>query len=396
MKNITILGSTGSIGTQALEIIRNNEDKFSVSSLSCGSNIELLFEQIMEFKPRLAVTGDEASCRRLKEMLKEADKENSIGTELLYGEEGIIAAARSDSNIVLNALMGMRGLVPTLEAIETNHSIALANKETLVAGGHLVMDKAREYGVDILPVDSEHSAIFQCLEGNKDKKIKRILLTASGGPFRGWSKEEIKTVTPEMALKHPNWSMGKKITIDSATMMNKGLEIIEAMWLFGVDVNDIEVLVHPQSIVHSAVEFMDTAVLAQMGTPDMKVPISIALSYPERIDLGAISKSLDFFGKASELTFEKPDPDTFRCLGLAIQAAKAGGTYPAVMNGANEILVELFLQKKIGFADIPRIIEEIMEEHVSVEKPTLEDVLSSDTWARNRAIELCNSIDEIL
>ena len=388
MKRITVLGSTGSIGTQALDIVRSNPDKFTISALTCGSNVELLRNQIIEFRPELCVTEKEDAAKELR-----ASLDAEICPKISWGEEGLIEAAAYPTDIVLNSLMGMRGLLPTLSAIEAKHDIALANKETLVAGGSIVMKAAKENGVKILPVDSEHSAIFQCLEGNKGREIRRILLTASGGPFRGWNEDELEKVTPEMALKHPNWSMGKKITIDSATMMNKGLEIIEAMHLFDVPVSKIQVLVHPQSIVHSGVEFMDTAILAELGTPDMRVPISVALHYPDRLKLE--TEVVDFFGKARELTFEEPNPETFKCLSLAIRAAQEGGTLPGVMNGANEVLVDLFLNKKIGFTDIPRIIMQVMDEHQSdgcecpfVGDPTLPQILESDRWARRRAEEL--------
>ena len=397
MKRVTILGSTGSIGTQALEIIRHNPDRFKVSGLTCGENVELLAMQIREFKPALVAVGNEDSGKRLESILSslhdslDSSEDEFVKPEILSGEEGISEVARMDTDIVLNSLMGMRGLIPTLSAIEKGYDIALANKETLVAGGDLVMKLAREKGVKILPVDSEHSAIFQCLQGNSGHIVNKLLLTASGGPFRGCSMEELKEVTPEMALKHPNWNMGRKITIDSATMMNKGLEVIEAMHLFNVDPSMIKVLVHPQSIIHSGVEFKDRAVLAQLGTPDMKVPISVALNYPDRLDLGNICEGLDFFGKAGTLTFEEPDIETFKCLKLALRAAAKRGTLPAVMNGANEVLVELFLDGEIGFTDIPDIIEKVMDEHETEMRDTeitLDNILKVDEWSRNRAIEL--------
>lgn len=393
MKRVTILGSTGSIGTQALDIIRANPDKFEVVGLTCGQNADLFVSQIAEFKPAIVASGDQSSALTIENKIKERGIE--YDGEILYGEDGISEVASFDSDIVLNSLMGMRGLIPTIKAIESGHDIALANKETLVAGGNIVMKLAREKGIKLLPVDSEHSAIFQCLEGNRDKEIKRILLTASGGPFRGWSVDKLCSVTPEMALKHPNWSMGKKITIDSATMMNKGLEIIEAMHLFDVPTSKIKVLIHPQSIVHSGVEFVDTAVLAQLGTPDMKVPISVALNYPDRLDLESSgSEELDFFGKASELTFEEPDLNTFKCLDLAIKAANLGGVMPAIMNGANEILVDAFLNGDIRFTDIAEIIEETMDNYKgggidsNDKEPTLEDILSADNYSRTHAKEL--------
>ena len=387
MKRVSILGSTGSIGTQTLDVIREHSGDFLVMALTCGENVEKLCEQVREFGPSLAVTGNEEGAKVLSDFIEKEGLTSNKGEkiEIKYGKEGILSAAEMDCDLVVNALMGMRGLVPTLGAIETGHDIAFANKETLVAGGEIVMEAVRRKGVKLLPVDSEHSAIFQCLVGGG--KIKKILLTASGGPFRGWKKEDLEKVTPEMALKHPNWTMGKKITIDSATMMNKGLEVIEAKWLFDVDVNDIEVLVHPQSIIHSGVEFEDTAILVQMGTPDMKVPISVALGYPERLALS--QPGLDFFGKGRNLTFEEPDMDNFRCLSLAIEASKRGGAYPAVMNGANEVLVDLFLREKIGFMDIPRIIERVMNEYIEEknETLTLEAVLKADEWAREKAEE---------
>ncbi len=395
MKSVTVLGSTGSIGTQTLEIIRSNRDKFEVAGLSCGFNAGVFADQILEFKPKLAACGDRNTAEKVRDILRDTEMKDMT---ILYGDEGISDVAKCESDIVLNALMGMRGLIPTLSAIETGHDIALANKETLVSGGSIVMEAARKKSVKILPVDSEHSAIFQCIEGNPGKEIKRILLTASGGPFRGWTSEELNKVTPEMALKHPNWSMGKKITIDSATMMNKGLEIIEAMHLFDVPASKIKVLVHPQSIMHSGVEFMDTAVLAELGTPDMRVPIAVALGYPDRIDLASDGlESLDFFGKGSSLTFEEPDLDVFKCLSIAIKAAEAGGVIPAIMNGANEILVDLFLNSKIGFLDIPNTIELVVSEgHTtwgSVKNPSLKDVLDADRWARNRVMEIIEEGD---
>ena len=384
-KKITVLGSTGSIGTQTIDIIKRNPDKFKVSALTCGQNVNMLIDQIESFReedrPELAV------CANAKDMAK--IKGEIPGIRVACGEEGLIEAAECDSDIVLNALMGMRGMVPTYHAIKAGHDMALANKETLVAGGHIIMKAIKDEGVKMLPVDSEHSAIFQCLQGNKGNKIKRILLTCSGGPFRGWSYEQLKEVTPEMALKHPNWSMGQKITIDSASMMNKGLEMIEAKWLFGVDIDDIQVLVHPQSIVHSAVEFMDTSIIAQMGIPDMRIPISVALGYPSRLKNDF--DGLDFFGKASSLTFEKPDTEAFKCLPLAVKASKAGGTYPACMNAANEVLVQAFLDKKIGFTDIADGINRALDEHESVKDPDLDTIVQCDREVRDRVYERLNA-----
>lgn len=374
MKKVAILGSTGSIGTQALDVIEQNKDRFQVTALTCGSNVRLLSEQIRKFRPALAVCMNKEEAETLSGEFPQV--------QVLWGSDGLVAAAESDCDILLNSLMGMRGLVPTYHGIMAGHDIALANKETLVAGGSVIMKAVRDKGVRMLPVDSEHSAIFQCLEGNRDKKIKKILLTASGGPFRGWSLDRLKTVNPEMALKHPNWSMGRKITIDSATMMNKGLEMIEAKWLFGVGIDDIQVLVHPQSIMHSAVEFCDTSILAQMGVPDMRIPISVALGYPDR--LASDSRELDFFKEAATLTFEKPDMKVFKCMKLAVDAARAGGSYPVVMNAANEVLVEAFLKGRTGFTDIGDNIERIMDEHESISEPSLEDIIEIDRKTREK------------
>ena len=377
MKKITILGSTGSIGTQSLEVIRNNPDRFRVEALTCGANADLMAEQIREFRPAFAVTASEADAQRLSKEFPDV--------EFGWGREGLVTAAKGGCDMVLNSLMGMRGLEPTYHAIKAGKDIALANKETLVAGGQLVMDAVAEHGVKMLPVDSEHSAIFQCLEGNEGRPVKKILLTASGGPFRGYSLEELEKVTLEQALKHPKWTMGAKITIDSATMMNKGLEVIEAKWLFGVEADDIQILVHPQSIVHSAVEFMDTSVIAQLGVPDMKIPISLALGYPDR--LASNDPSLDFFGQGANLTFEKPDPEVFKCIRLAYDAIRAGGSYPAALNGANEVLVDLFLNKKIRFIDIQNTLEKIMADHIPQYNLGLEDVLEIDSRVRQSVKE---------
>lgn len=391
MKKITLLGSTGSIGTQCLDIVRENRGKYKVTALTCGRNVSLFEKQIEEFAPELAVTAAEEDAITLRKRFPDL--------EIMWGEEGLSAAAGADSDMIVNALVGMRGMIPTFEAIKAGRDVALANKETLVAGGRVIMDAARNKGIRLLPVDSEHSAIFQCLEGNRPapgikretqtetkRPLRRILLTASGGPFRGADLETLKKVTVKDALKHPNWSMGKKITIDSATMMNKGLEVIEAQWLFDVPPGKIQVLIHPQSILHSAVEFEDGAVIGQMGTPDMRIPISFALVYPERLPNDR--PSLDFFREASELTFEKPDMEVFRCLKLAYEAAEAGGTYPAAMNGANEVLVDAFLTGKISFVDIQKNIEIILNEHKPEYNINLEDILEADSTARRRAREL--------
>jgi len=377
MKKISLLGSTGSIGTQCLEIIRENRDKYQPVALTCGSNTELLARQIEEFKPAMAVTADEDAARALQKKYPD--------TEFSWGRQGLIDAACIECDMVLNALMGMRGMEPTYHAIMAGRDVALANKESLVAGGEVIMKAVAQKGIRLLPVDSEHSAIFQSLEGNRNRKINKILLTASGGPFRGYTKEQLEDVTLKQALNHPNWSMGKKITIDSATMMNKGLEVIEAKWLFDVDVKDIEILVHPQSILHSAVEFKDKSVIGQMGVPDMRIPISFAMAYPER--LPSKEAGLDFFGKASMLTFEKPDTDVFKCIRLAYEASEAGGTYPAVMNGANEALVEMFLDGKIRFTDIQNTLEKIIENHAPAYNPDLEGIMEADRIARKQAYQ---------
>ena len=373
MRKVSILGSTGSIGTQALDVVRANKEKFEVTALACGRNLELLSEQIEEFAPKIAVIEKAEDAKLL------AERHPKV--EVFYGEEGLVAAATADCDMVLNSLMGMRGLVPTYHAIKAGKDIALANKETLVAGGELVMDAVKKTGVNLLPVDSEHSAIFQCLAGNEGKEIKKLLLTASGGPFRGWRLEQLENVTLAQALKHPKWTMGQKITIDSATMMNKGLEVIEAKWLFDVSLDQIQILVHPQSIVHSAVEFMDTSVIAQMGLPDMRIPIGIALGYPERIPYQG--PSLDFFKEGANLTFEEPNPDVFKCIKMAYNASKEGGSYPVVLNAANEVLVDLFLKEKIRFIEIQNRLEDILDRHNPTYHLTLDDIVCIDEETRN-------------
>jgi 1-deoxy-D-xylulose-5-phosphate reductoisomerase len=372
MKKLAILGSTGSIGTQTLDIIEQNPDQFTAAVLSCGTNVELLGKQIEKHKPVLAVVSNEDDA---VEMGKKYPN-----TEFLYGMEGlIVAAAKTDCDMVLNSLIGMMGLMPTYCAIEAGKDIALANKETLVAGGEVVMDAVKENKVRLLPVDSEHSAIFQALQGNDRQDINRILLTASGGPFRGYSLEQLGLVTVSQALNHPNWKMGNKITIDSATMMNKGLEVIEARWLFDVQPENIEVIIHPQSIIHSMVEYKDHSIIAQLGIPDMRVPISYALTYPERIENQI--DGVDFFEMGS-LTFAKPDLDTFKCLGFAFEAAKAGGSYPVVLNAANEVLVQQFLEGRISFLDIQNTIEKVLQNHKPVYRLDLEGILEIDQNVR--------------
>lgn len=382
MKEISILGSTGSIGTQALDVVRKNRDKFMIKALSCGRNLELMKKQISEFEPELVVTATGEDAKLLREYFR--GKAENI--EFLSGEDGLLQLAGYDSDLLLNSLSGMRGMLPTYEAIKAGKNIALANKESLVVGGNVIMSAAAKNGVKILPVDSEHSAIFQCMQGNLNKEIKKIYLTASGGPFRGYSRAELEDVSVEQALNHPKWTMGRKISIDSATLMNKGLELIEAKWLFNVDVDDIEILVHPQSIVHSGVEFKDTAVIAQLGIPDMRIPIALAFTYPDRLKMDV--PELNFFNEGSKLTFEKPDLESFKCLKLAIQAAKSGKLYPAAMNGANEVLVESFLNGEIGFNQIADFIEEVLNLNDFSNKPELDSILEADKLARGKAYDL--------
>lgn len=369
MKKISILGSTGSIGTQTLDIVRINND-VEVVALSARKNIDLLEKQIREFKPKVVAIWEEADAKILSDKVKDLD------VRVCFGMDGLIEVASvCDADIVVTAVVGMIGIEPTIAAIKAKKDIALANKETLVCAGHIIMPLAKDMGINIYPVDSEHSAIFQCLD--KNNPIKKILLTASGGPFRGFSKEELENATLEDALKHPNWSMGKKITIDSATMINKGLEIIEASHLFDVDIDDIEVVIQKESIIHSMVEFKDNGILAQLGTPDMKLPISYALFYPER---RYISEERVDFNTLSTLNFSKPDLDVFEGLKMAISAGKKGGSAPTVLNAANEWAVDKFLNKKIGFTDIPRLIGLAIENHQFNENPSLEDILSLKQW----------------
>lgn len=372
MKKIAILGSTGSIGTQTLDVVRAHSDELEVVALAAGSNKERLKEQIREFHPELVSLSDERKAQELKEELA------GEAVEVVCGMDGLIEVAGIDSaDVVVTAVVGMMGILPTMEAIRKGKDIALANKETLVTAGHLIIPMAREYGVSILPVDSEHSAIFQCLQGEPKKALDKILLTASGGPFRGKSAEFLETVTLEDALNHPNWSMGPKITIDSSTMVNKGLEVMEAKWLFGVDYSQIEVVIQPQSIIHSMVQYIDGAVIAQLGTPDMCVPIEYALFYPERRSLPG--DRLDF-SKLSQITFEKPDYKVFRGLSLAIEAGKTGGTMPTVFNAANERAVAKFLKGEIKYTDIVRSIGKCMDAHKVSAHPDLEEILATEQW----------------
>ena len=369
MKKIAILGSTGSIGTQTLEIVRNNQD-FSVCALAASKSVDLMEKQIREFKPKIAALYDENAAKDLAQRVKD------LPVEVLHGMDGLIAvAAFEDSEVLVTGIVGMIGIRPTIAAIEAGKTIALANKETLVTAGHLIMPLAAQKGVPILPVDSEHSAIFQSMNGERENKIKKILLTASGGPFRGKTKEELSQMTLEDALKHPNWSMGPKVTIDSASLVNKGLEVMEAKWLFDVSLEQIQVVVHPQSIVHSMVEYEDGAVIAQLGIPDMKLPIQYALTYPKRRTL--YQKELDLF-QIKNLSFEEPDMKTFRGLALAYKAAEIGGSLPTVFNAANEMAVKLLLNHKIHFLEIPSIIEEAMDAHCVKKNPSLQEVLDTE------------------
>lgn len=374
MKNIAVLGSTGSIGTQTLDIVRKNKDALNVSVLAAGSNVSLIEEQIREFSPKVAVLFDENKAKEL------AVKVSDLQVKILSGMDGMIEAATyKDVDTVVTSMVGMIGIKPTIAAINAGKNIALANKETLVTAGHIIMPLIKEKGVSLLPVDSEHSAIFQSMNGENRKRISKILLTASGGPFRGRTTKELEKVTLEDALKHPNWAMGQKITIDSATLVNKGLEVMEAAWLFDVPVSKVQVVVHPQSVIHSMVEYEDTAVMAQLGCPDMRLPIQYALFYPDRRFLDA--KKLDFFEMKS-LTFEEPDIETFKGLKFAMKAAADGGSMPTVFNAANEEAVAMFLSKKIGFLDIYRIIEESMSRHSVISNPDIDTVLLTEKDTR--------------
>ncbi|MEF2805970.1 MAG: 1-deoxy-D-xylulose-5-phosphate reductoisomerase [Massilistercora timonensis] len=375
MKKIAILGSTGSIGTQTLEVVRENQD-IEVCALAAGSNIARLEQQIREFRPRLAAVWSEEKARELR--IRTAD----LPVEIVSGMEGLIqVAVLEEAEILVTAIVGMIGLRPTIAAIKAGKDIALANKETMVTAGHIIMPLAKEHKVSILPVDSEHSAIFQSLQGNEGNKIQKILLTASGGPFRGKKQEDLLNVTVEDALRHPNWSMGRKITIDSSTLVNKGLEVIEAKWLFGVDVDQIQVVIQPQSVIHSMVEYEDGAVMAQLGTPDMKLPIQYALYYPDRRYLPG--ERLDFW-TLSHLDFGKPDLDTFYCLALAYEAGRAGGTLPTVFNAANELAVKKFLLKEIKYLEIMEIIEDCMRAHKNRPNPSLEEILEAEAATYER------------
>ena len=378
MKKIAILGSTGSIGTQTLEVVRENKD-IEVLALAAGNNITLLEQQIREFHPRLVGVWAEEKAEELKSRIRD------IGTKVVSGMDGLLEIAQIEgSEILVTAIVGMIGIRPTIAAIEAGKDIALANKETLVTAGHIIMPLAKKMGVKILPVDSEHSAIFQSLQGSRRSEVKKILLTASGGPFRGKKQEDLLNIRVEDALKHPNWAMGRKITIDSSTMVNKGLEVMEAKWLFDVDIDDVQVVVQPQSVIHSMVEFVDGAVIAQLGTPDMKLPIQYALYYPDRRYLPG--DRVDFW-KIGHLDFEEPDMDTFYGLELAYEAGRTGGTLPTVFNAANELAVSQFLNREIKYLEIIEIIEDCMRAHKTIENPTVEQILETEaaTYERIRS-----------
>ena len=379
MKKIAILGSTGSIGTQTLEVVRANKD-IEVTALAAGSNIDLLEKQIREFSPKIAAVWNEEKAKELKDRVRDLD----IRVE--SGMDGLLAVATElGAEIVVTAVVGMIGIRPTIAAMNAGKDIALANKETLVTAGHIIMSLAKEKHVRILPVDSEHSAIFQSLNGETGNKIHKILLTASGGPFRGWTREQMKGVQVEDALKHPNWTMGRKITIDSSTMVNKGLEVMEAKWLFDVELDQIQVVVHPQSVIHSMVQYEDGAIIAQLGTPDMKLPIQYALYYPERRFLRGMR--LDFY-KLGQMTFEAPDMETFEGLKFALEAMRRGGNIPTVFNAANEKAVAMFLERRIAFLDIPDIIASAMEEIAYIKHPSVDEILATEAavyeWIESR------------
>ena len=373
MKNISILGSTGSIGTSTLDVIRNNRDKFCVSTLAANTNVDLLVKQIQEFNPKIVSVGTEKLAREVKSLI-------STSTIVLFGKEGLRqVASYEDSHIVMSAITGAAGIIPTIAAIEAGKDIAIANKETLVAAGHIVTRLAKQKGCKLIPVDSEHSAIFQCLNGERQEDISRLIVTASGGAFRDKSRNEMKFLKATDALKHPNWSMGDKVTIDCATLMNKGFEVMEAHWLFNIPYEKIDVLIHKESTIHSMVEFVDGSIIAQLGAPDMRLPIQYALHHPARI-ISDFPK-LDF-KKVHLLHFEEPNLETFPCLSYAYQAGKVGGSLPAVLNASNEIANQLFRQDKIGFLDIEKLLYKTMEKHDVVLNPSLETILEVDSWAR--------------
>jgi len=387
MKNLTILGSTGSIGTNALKVVAHFPERFSAKVLTAGQNISKLAEQVKQFQPELVAVFDEAGAADLERVLPK-----DTGVEIVYGASGYkTAAAYETSDMVLTAIVGAAGLMPTISAIEAGKNIALANKETLVMAGELVIQLAQRNGVDIIPVDSEHSAIFQCLMGQRTSDLDALLITASGGPFMDTPVQSFSDINPEAALNHPNWQMGRKITIDSATLMNKGLEVIEAKHLFQVEMDRIRVVVHPQSIIHSMVSFQDGSVLAQLGIPDMKGAIAFALSFPERLPL---KQPLPDFADIGCFTFKEPDMEKFSCLGLAMEAGRTGGTLPTVLNAANEVAVHAFLELRLSFDQIPFVIEKTLAKHTNQPAPSLEDILTADQWARKTASRLIENGSE--
>ena len=388
MKAITLIGSTGSIGTQTLDIVAQCPEQFRIVGLAAGSNVELLASQIRQFRPSIVAISNESKLPELKSAIKDVEPQPT----LLSGEAGVIEVARyGEAETVVTGIVGCAGLLPTIAAIEAGKDIALANKETLIAGAPVVLPLIKKHNVKLLPADSEHSAIFQCLQGIPEGGLRKIILTASGGAFRDWDVEKLAEVTVADALKHPNWSMGRKITVDSATLMNKGLEVIEAHFLFGLDYDDIEIVIHPQSIIHSLIELQDTSVLAQLGWADMRLPLLYALSFPERIYTDW--ERLDLV-KAGSLTFREPDHQKYPCMNLAYNVGKAGGSMPAVLNAANEQAVAIFLEEKIHFLDIPRCIETVCDRHSQQNNsnPNLDDILAADKWARQEVIEAAKNL----
>ena len=390
MKAITLLGSTGSIGTQTLDIVEHHPDKFRLVGIAAGRNVTLLAEQVRQFKPEIVAICDESKLAELKDAIADVDPQPQI----LAGKEGIVEVARyGDAEAVVTGIVGCAGLLPTIAAIKAGKDIALANKETLIAGGPVVLPLVEKHGVKLLPADSEHSAIFQCMQGLPEGGLRRIILTASGGAFRDWPVDKLKDVTVADAVKHPNWSMGRKITVDSATMMNKGLEVIEAHYLFGLDYDHIDTLIHPQSIIHSLIETQDTSMLAQLGWPDMRLPLLYAISWPERIFTDW--KPLDL-AQLATLTFKEPDHAKYPCINLAYEAGRAGGSMTAVLNAANEQAVALFLDEKIHYLDIPKVIEKVCDrnrDHLTA-SPSLQDILDADQWARQEVIAVSDTLTE--
>jgi len=390
MKNISIIGSTGSIGTQTLDVVNYLSGKFKVVGLAAHSNVEKIFQQIKKFKPRSVALYSTKHAKQLRKKILYSSL--NLNVEVYSGMDGLEEIASLDEcDVVVNSVVGSIGIKPTVKAIESGKDVALANKETLVSAGKIVMEKVKKHGTNMIPIDSEHSAVFQCLRGESSEDVNKIILTASGGPFRNYSRERLERVTINDTLKHPTWKMGKKISVDSATLMNKGFEVIEAHWLFGISYENIEVVIHPQSIVHSMIEFVDGSVIAQLGIHDMRIPIQYALTFPERLCNSLPKLNLNEY---KTLTFEKPNTELFPCLKYAYNAGKTGGTMPAVMNAADEIAVHNFLSGNIKFIHIPKIIHKIMEKHKLIKKPTLEQILESDEWARKETWKFIGIADE--